>query len=163
MLINILDFIYRILFKAHVMAKNRYYYKWIGNNGSKDYSLGVNVFISNPKNMFIGSNTYINGGEFVCNFEKIIIGNNCLLADKLHLRTDSHNYLNKTYLISSQKNFSKPIIIQDDVWIGYGVQILPGVTIKKGCVIGAGSIVTKDTEEFYVYAGVPAKKIKQRF
>ena len=52
------------------------------------------------------------------------------------------------------------IIIHDEVWIGANVTILPGVTIGKCTVIGAGSVVSKNLDAFSVYAGVPAKKIR---
>jgi len=58
------------------------------------------------------------------------------------------------------ERFSK-VIIQHDVWIGACVVILPGVTIGKYSVIGAGSVVTKDVPPFTVVAGVPAKPIRE--
>lgn len=54
------------------------------------------------------------------------------------------------------------IVIEDDVWIGAGAKILDGVTLRKGSVIGAGAVVTKNTDAYCVYAGVPAKVIKPR-
>ena len=56
----------------------------------------------------------------------------------------------------------KSIIVEDDVWIGFGAQVMGGVTLKRGSVIGAGAVVTHDTEEYGVYAGVPARLIKYR-
>ena len=56
----------------------------------------------------------------------------------------------------------RPVVIEDDVWIAANTIILPGVTIKKGAIIGAGSVVTKDVMEYNVVAGVPAKVIKVR-
>lgn len=55
------------------------------------------------------------------------------------------------------------IIVDDDVWIGYGATILSGVHIGQGAVIAAGAIVTKDVEPYQIVAGVPAKPIKYRF
>ncbi|MFM6860620.1 MAG: DapH/DapD/GlmU-related protein [Dolichospermum sp.] len=52
--------------------------------------------------------------------------------------------------------------MEDDVWIGSGCQILDGITIGKGAIIGAGSVVTKDVEPYSVVAGVPSKLIKRR-
>lgn len=57
----------------------------------------------------------------------------------------------------------KDVIIEDVVWIGTNVTILKGVHIHTGAVIAAGSIVTNDVESYSIYAGVPAKKIKDRF
>lgn len=54
-------------------------------------------------------------------------------------------------------------IIGDDVWIGYGAIILSGVKISSGTVIAAGSLVTHDTESYCIYAGNPARKIRERF
>lgn len=56
----------------------------------------------------------------------------------------------------------KSIIIEDDVWIGAVVKVLDGVTIAQGCVIGANSVVTKSTEPYGIYVGIPARKIKSR-
>ena len=53
--------------------------------------------------------------------------------------------------------------IGDDVWIGYGAIIMSGVKIANGSIIAAGSVVTHDTEPYSIYAGIPAKKIKDRF
>lgn len=55
------------------------------------------------------------------------------------------------------------IDIGNDVWIGYGVKICEGVTVGDGAVVGAGSLITKSIEPYAIYAGVPAKKIGQRF
>ena len=56
---------------------------------------------------------------------------------------------------------SAPVVIEDHVWIGFNVAILKRVTIGKGAIIGAGSVVTQDVEPFTVVAGNPAKIIKQ--
>lgn len=119
--------------------------------------------LSYPKNITIGKNTYINGGYiFASKNAEIKIGSNCLISYEVHIRTDGHNFEDKNSLISSQGHTEKNIIIEDDVWIGFGAQILSGVTVRTGSVIGAGSIVTKNTEPYGVYVGIPAKKIKSR-
>ena len=55
------------------------------------------------------------------------------------------------------------VIIKRDVWIGANATILKGVTIEEGCVIAAGAVVTRSTEPFGIYAGVPASRIAERF
>ena len=55
----------------------------------------------------------------------------------------------------------KKVTIEDDVWIGASAVIMPGVTLHKGAIIGAGAVVTKDVDEYTVVAGVPAKPIKK--
>lgn len=54
-------------------------------------------------------------------------------------------------------------VIKDDVWLGYGVTVLSGVTIGQGAVVGARALVTKDLEPYGIYGGVPAKLIRYRF
>jgi acetyltransferase-like isoleucine patch superfamily enzyme len=56
----------------------------------------------------------------------------------------------------------KGIVIEDDVWIGAGARILDGVTIARGSVIGAGSVVTKSTQPYSIVVGVPAKIVSSR-
>lgn len=128
-----------------------------------NYLLGGEIRITNPQNIAIGSNSYINGGVLAASENAhIYIGDNCLISYNVHMRTDMHNYVDKNLLINAQGHTEKDIVIEDDVWIGYGVQIMPGVTVRKGCVIGAGAILTHSTNEYEVWAGVPARKIKER-
>lgn len=63
----------------------------------------------------------------------------------------------------SWKGLDEITYIGDDVWIGYGAIIMSGVRIGNGTIVAAGSIVTHDTEAYSIVAGIPAKKIKQRF
>ncbi len=129
-------------------------------NKGKNVRLGNEVKMSYCENITIGANTYINGGMILAgNNSKIIIGDNCLISYNVHIRTSSHLYKNKNMLIKDQGNYEKNIVIGDDVWIGYGAQIMPGVSIGNGAVIGAGAVVTKDVEEYTIVGGVPAKKI----
>lgn len=128
-----------------------------------EYRLGGAVYCNYPQNIKIGKGTYINGGELCASQNaKIIIGDNCLISYMFFARTDVHNYSKKDCLINQQGNTEKDIIIGNDVWIGYDVKIMAGCRIADGCVIAAGSVVTKDTEPYCLYAGVPAKKIKER-
>ena len=59
------------------------------------------------------------------------------------------------------KGINAPIRIEDGCWIGANVTIMPGVTIAKGCIIGAGTLVTEDTEENGIYVGIPARLIRK--
>lgn len=67
-------------------------------------------------------------------------------------------------LVGNVEAMSKgPIVVEDDVWIGYGATVLSGVTLGKGCVVGAGALVCKDIPPYAIVAGVPAKVIRYRF
>lgn len=137
--------------------------KFMRVNKSKNVKIGLHTIISNKRNVTIGNNTYINSGMlFAGKNSEIIIGDNCLISYNVHIRTISHNYIDKKRLILEQGNFEKTIIIGNDVWIGYGAQIMPGVKIGDGSVIAAGAVVTKNVEPYKVVAGVPARVIKER-
>jgi acetyltransferase-like isoleucine patch superfamily enzyme len=121
---------------------------------------------NNLKNSFlqIGNNTYI--GQFN-NIRaaggKIIIGNNCLIAQHITIVASNHGIDKNLPIYKQQWDTNRNnVIIKDDVWIGANSVILPGVTINEGAVIGAGSIVTKDIPPYAIVAGNPAKIFKYR-
>ena len=101
---------------------------------------------------FIGTHCYING------IAGLTIGNRVTIAHGVMIFTDSgpntSPLLQKSFPITAAQ-----IRIGDDVWIGAGAMILPGVTIGNRCVIGAGSIVKENVPEGSVVAGAPAKII----
>lgn len=132
-------------------------------NKEKNVRINVGVNLSNETNIYIGENSYINGGDIIAGQNsKIIIGKDCLISYNVHIRTTMHNFREKDKLIREQGHSEKDIIIGNDVWVGYGAQIMPGVKVGDGAVIGAGAIVTKDIEDYCIVGGVPAKKIGTR-
>ena len=141
--------------------------KMFGNyyliNKPKDVKIAKTVEVSNPENIYIGSNTYINGYTMMCagKNSKIIIGEDCLISYHVHIRTTTHNYEDKNVLIRNQGHKENDIIIGNDVWIGGNVCVMPGVTIGDNTIIGAGSVVTKDIPSNVVAVGNPCKIIKE--
>jgi acetyltransferase-like isoleucine patch superfamily enzyme len=92
-----------------------------------------------------------------------IIGNNVMIAGHCMVIPANHNFSRIDIPINQQGIHSNGIIIEDDVWIGAGCQILDGITIGKGSIIAAGSVLNKSTNPYSVMAGIPAKLIKTRF
>jgi galactoside O-acetyltransferase len=128
-------------------------------------SIGRNSLFSAENGLIkIGENTSFNSNVFinssVCG--EILIGNNCLIGPNVVMRTAGHNFERADIPIRNQGHICKNIMIEDDVWLGANVVVLGGVTIGKGCVIGAGSVVTKNIEAYSIAVGVPAKVIKNR-
>ncbi|WP_303621287.1 acyltransferase [Terribacillus saccharophilus] len=109
-------------------------------------------------NIKIGKGTFVNSGCYFDNSSSIVIGANCQIGMHVLFCSSSHEI--GSTLKRGGKNLNKPVIIGDGCWIGARATILPGVTIGNGVIIAAGTVVTKDCEENWMYAGVPAKKIK---
>lgn len=114
--------------------------------------------ICNPSNVSIGANCGINHGVFILGRKRIEIGSgvvlsaHCMLIDS---GLDLKGYSTKPF----PEHTDSFIRIEDDAWIGAGAIILPGVTIGRKSVVGAGSVVTKDVPAFTVVAGNPARAI----
>jgi acetyltransferase-like isoleucine patch superfamily enzyme len=122
----------------------------------------------NEKVLFIGENVQLNDYVHITAIEKVIIGNNVLMASKIYISDCSHgSYLgnendsNPNTIPSERPLYSKPVIIEDNVWLGEFVSVLPGVTIGKGTIVGANSVVTKNLPSNVIAVGSPAKPIKK--
>ena len=91
----------------------------------------------------------------------VTIGNHVNLAQGITVTALNHNFKDTSRRIDEQGFSTKPIMIEDDVWIGANAVILPGVTIGKHVVVAAGAVVTKDVPDNTIVGGVPAKEIKK--
>lgn len=111
----------------------------------------VNLEVGN--NTFIGQETLITGGKSL-----VIIGANCDISSRVSIVTGTHMIGNNER--AAGEGYSKDIIIEDGVWIGFGVIVLPGVKIGKKSIIGAGSVVNRDIPPFCIAVGNPCKPIK---
>jgi len=111
----------------------------------------------------IGNNVSINKNFSIVSREKIKIGNNVSIGPNCCIYDHDHDFSKNDILIRNQGYKSKEIIIEDDVWIASNVFIGKGIRIGKGAIIGAGAVVVNDVEENTIVAGIPAKKIKNRF
>ena len=118
-----------------------------------DDNVFVGPFVEIQKNVKIGKNTRIQSHTFIC--ELVTIGENCFIGHGVMFIND----LFKEGKPSGDTNKWKKTKIADNVSIGSNATILP-VNICDNVVIGAGSVVTKDIKEIGIYAGNPAKKIR---
>lgn len=94
---------------------------------------------------------------------KIIIGKKCIFSQNINIIAANHLIEKDKFMIDQPWDTNKNFVeIGDDVWIGAGVTILPGVKIGTGSILAAGSVVTKDVEPYAIVAGVPARLLKYR-
>jgi maltose O-acetyltransferase len=121
---------------------------WIESPFHVDYGLYLHV----------GKNFYANHGCTILDCNRIIIGNNCLLAPHVCISAATHPL--EVERRAKGEEFAAPITIGDNVWIGANATICPGVTLGNGVVVGAGAVVTKSFPDNVVVGGVPAKILK---
>lgn len=159
-----------------LLRKLRFFYlihfKWKKFSFGKNPYFGRLVYMYAKHTITVGDNFYI--GKFSQIECDANIGNNVIIANRVAIVGKyDHNYQqiglpirlaskirDKDY---SWKGLNSKVVIEDDVWVGYGSIIMSGVRICQGSIIAAGSLVTKDIEPYSIYGGVPAKKISNRF
>lgn len=129
-----------------------------GNIGS-NFTLRPPFYCDYGCHIFAGDNLYINYDCTILDCNTVHLGNNVLLAPKVQIYTAYHP--TDPELRLSGQELAAPVIVGNNVWLGGGVIICPGVTIGSNVTIGAGSIVTKDIPSNVVAAGNPCRIIKQ--
>lgn len=115
------------------------------------------VQVTDPKNLEIKTRAVVGPSVEIYNYAEVFIGEHTVISQRCYLCTASHDYTKCNFPM-----YWKPIRIERDVWLAEGVMVMPGVTIGRGCVIGARSVVTKDMPPWMVCAGNPCKPLKRR-
>lgn len=142
-------------FPSHYVR--RFFYRLAGMKIGKGSTLHMGGVFYNPANVRIGKDTIIGEQVVLDGRETITIGDHVDFATGVMVYNSQHD--------NSADDFhaiSKPVTIDDYVFIGPRVIILPGVHIGKGAIVGAGAVVTKDVEPFMMVGGIPAKVIGER-
>ena len=116
----------------------------------------------------IGKNVQMNDYVHITAMQSVIIGNNVLLASKIYISDCSHgsyggdeNDSHPNLFPADRPLFANPVLIEDNVWLGEFVSVLPGVKIGKGTIVGANSVVSKSLPPYVIAVGTPAKPIKK--
>lgn len=161
-IIIILQFLYNLIIFKIVRLRGLYWGLFFKKSGK-----GINIMphficlspmgVEMDDFVSINHHTEISGQGGVKIGKFVLIGPYCSILSSNH----EFRYIHKP--IQYQEITRNPVIIEDDVWLGRNVTVLPGVTIGRGSIIGAGAVVTKSIPEFVIAGGVPAKVIKNRF
>ncbi len=142
----------------------------IGNNLTCGYNCRFEAYPFSNKSkavLLFGENVEINDNVHISAGECINIGNNVLIASKIFITDINHGSYKgliqdePTSIPKNRKLSTSPVTIEDNVWIGEGSCILPGVTIGEGSIIGTLSVVTKDIPKNSIAIGNPARVIKR--
>lgn len=142
----------------------------IGANSSISDDVVIEVYSSYMEQQFftpelqIGNNSHIGEQSHLTCINKISIGNNVRMGRKVFITDNAHG-ASKRELLDIAPNmrplYTKgPVIIEDNVWIGEMVCIMPGVTIGHGSIIGANAVVTHDVPPYCIVGGNPARILK---
>lgn len=114
------------------------------------------------ENAEFGENVSLHDFCYVDAVGGVRIGDNARIAHNCSFISGQHRYDQPGKTIFESDYERAPIVLEDDVWLGTGVVILPGVKVGRGSVIAANAVVTKDVEPYSIMGGVPAKLIKKR-
>lgn len=111
----------------------------------------------------VGDDTYIGEMNNIRASGGIRIGAKCLISQGVSIISANHSTALGSPMTDQPSRTDKHgVVIEDDVWIGTNATILPGVTVGKGAIIAAGSVVTSSVAEFTIVSGVPARFLKER-
>ena len=138
----------------------------------KRSTFGRGTVLWAPNGITVGDNVYI--GKFCTLQADMEIGNDVIIANNVGLIGKyDHDYSsvgisvkNAPWIGDSDYDFKgkgQKIVVEDDVWIGFGAIIFTGVTVHRGAIVAAGSVVTKDVPDYAIVAGNPARIMGQRF
>lgn len=119
------------------------------------------IYLSDARNLKIGKHVRINENAFLQG--SITIGDYAMIAPNVSIYSKTHNYHDINIpMVQSGESETKTVSIENDVWVGINVVILPGITIGKGSIIGANAVVTKNVEPYSIMGGIPAKLLRKR-
>ncbi|OGD63451.1 hypothetical protein A2160_02340 [Candidatus Beckwithbacteria bacterium RBG_13_42_9] len=135
----------------------RFFYRLAGIKIGKGSTIHMFANFFEPKNIEIGEDTIIGWRAFLDGRAKLHIGSHVTIASEVMIYNSQHDIDALDF-----HAIEKPVRIDDYVFIGPRVIVLPGVTIGRGAVIAGGSVVSKDVLPMSVVGGVPAKEIRKR-
>lgn len=135
----------------------RFIYSLAGIRIGKGSALHMHARFYLPSNISIGEDTVIGEGVVLDGRDDLKIGNHVDIASNVMIYNAEHDIHSEDF-----HAVTSPVNVEDYVFIGPRAIILPGVTLGRGSVVGAGAVVTKSVQEFEVVGGVPAKVIGER-
>ncbi len=136
-------------------------------NAGKHCVFSPGCRIMSPKHTTLGDNVFIGRDVLISTSASgrspIRIGAGVMIAQRAMIIGGNHEYSDRSRHIRSQGEGKQgPIVLEEDVWIGAGAIVLTGVSIGKGAIISAGSVVTKSVAAYEIVGGVPARRIGER-
>lgn len=152
-----------IVFCLHVLGQvplhhvRRFFYRLAGMTIHEGSTIHAGARFYNPSNIVIGKDTIIGEYAVLDGRDRLVIGDHVDIASEVMIYNSQHDIHSDDFQAISER-----VVIDDYVFIGPRAIILPGVTLGKGSVVGAGAVVTKSVEPYAIVGGIPAKVIGER-
>lgn len=140
----------------------RLLYKGLGAHIASKVIFHFRTEIRAPWSLHIGKGTIIGDNAILDARCGLFIGKNVNLSSNVSVYTQQHDHRDPYFACPNPQHKKMSVEIDDRVWLGSNVIVLPGVHIGEGAVCCAGCVVTKDVEPYAVVAGIPAKKVGER-
>ena len=154
-----------LIFNISTIPSNhlrRRLYKGLGAHIASKVIFHFRTEIRAPWSLHIGQGTIIGDNAILDARQGLTIGKNVNLSSNVSIYTLQHDHRDPYFGCPNPKDRKMSVEIDDRVWLGSNVIVLPGVHIGEGAVCCAGCVVTKDVEPYAVVAGIPAKKVGER-
>ena len=143
------------LIPSHMARKSLY--KLFGMKIERSAWIYARCEVRSPRRITIGANSVVGIDAILDGRGGIVIGRNVNLSSEVAIWTAEHDVNHPMFRMRVE-----PVVIEDFAWLSFRVTVLPGVTVGRGGVVAAGSVVTKDVPPHSIVAGVPAKVIGTR-
>lgn len=154
--------VYNLIIFRIAWFRGRFWSLFVGEMGARVFVLKGVVFAS-PKGIKIGHDVSINHNASLDGHGGLKIGSYSMIGPNSIILTSNHGFKEPLVPMTCQDVVCGPVVLEEDVWIGANVVVLPNVHISRGAIVGANAVVTKDVEAYSIVGGVPAKFIKYRF
>lgn len=154
-----------VLFQISIIPSlhiRKWLYMGVGANIGKNVTIHFRTEMRCPEQLKLGDGTIIGDNAILDARRGLTIGRNVNLSSNVSIYTLQHDHRDPDFNCPPESVVKYSVEIDDRVWLGSNVIVLPGVHIGEGAVCCAGCVVTKDVEPYAVVAGIPAKKVSER-
>ena len=149
-------------FQIGIWARNMLYPYFFQSYG-KNVRIFDSVVIKFPNDISIGNDVTINQFCYIVGKGGLKLGNDVMVGSGCKITTSSHDFDSIATPMRTQGISFLPIILENDIWLGFNVIILGGAIVREGCILAAGSLILKNEFDAYsIVGGVPGKIIRSR-
>ena len=150
-----------MLEKINNIIKNRINFKKFKKKYPK-VNIMSHCYFEFTENIKFSGYSYVGPQAFWSGKGGIEIGNNVIFGPKTTIWTYNHNYKSDKFIPYFNDDILEKVVVEDNVWVGLGAILMPGITISEGAIIGAGAVVTKDVPQYAIVGGNPFQIIGYR-